>query len=128
MKGRDYTKVKNNKFKNLFLIDYYPIFPGQKLEIIQLDDLGLVPEDSCYGGVDKRREQFEYYKSAIKRHAILFPSGEGTLVGFNNSWMFLIKAFNTEEALDRFFYILHKHYVNAVLEMGKQSKEDTPNV
>lgn len=92
----------NNKFKDLYFIRHYGVEPGSSIEVWQLDDLGLVPESSGWGGNKQLQWLFGYYADR-RCHNHYIPTGKGTIVQMDNSNHFLTKAKSAREALNNYW-------------------------
>lgn len=93
----------NNKFKDLYFIRHYGVEPGSSIEIYQLDDLGLVPESSGWGGNKQLQWLFSYYVHYSHRHKRCIPTGKGSIVQMDNCNHFLTKAKSARDALNNYW-------------------------
>lgn len=114
--GPDYSKEYANKFKDLYLVKYYPNHDRSSIEVYALGDLGRVPETSIWGGITHLRELFEGYKTAIRRSG----NSDKPFGYYNNSIWYVATAANVEHALTLFWSTLKRDKENDNRSRDKQ--------
>lgn len=102
--GPDYSKEDTNKFKDLYLVRYYPNPARPTIEVLSLGDLGRVPENSVWGNIRELRDAFEEYRciTTSKPNRVEWTHA-GSLLHYNNCDIFMTKALNIRDALDKFW-------------------------
>ena len=101
--GPDYKNEDHNKFKNVFLVKYYPVLGRSNIEVYDLGDLGRIKEESIWGHIEYIRQLFDEFKIATYRHHV-----KGRFAHHNNSIYFITKAKDVHDALTIFWEKLQK--------------------
>lgn len=96
-----------NRFKNVYIGRIYRACKvAQELEIYQMELLGLVPANSCWGSAEVLRCLFDEYKLAIARKHKPRKFSGVTFVPSNDSHLFILKADSMASATSKFIQAL----------------------